>query len=274
MNSVNFHDAKAEKANAIARRRRMQRITALFRFAELLIFLITASRFSTQLAFYPNLSAAWFKGIPAALASHRFIFLAGNAIVVVLLLKSGRFSPDGGGEAVDIYDEYTRRSRGDDRRNIGEEERRGPGGVCGYGVVGAGGKMNRCGSEIVGRAAGRGEEVRRDLRRSASERCRESSGDGGRRAAGGAGGYGVVGAERKMNRCRSEIVGRAAGRREEVRRDLRRSASERCRESDGDGGRRAAGGGCSFAEEEMSGEEFRRTVEAFIARQQRILREE
>ncbi|GER42267.1 testis- and ovary-specific PAZ domain-containing protein 1 [Striga asiatica] len=248
MNSIDFHDTKAEKANAILRRRRMQRITALFRFAELLIFLIITSRFSTQYAFSPNLSGAWFNGIPAALTSHRFVFLAGNAIVVVLLLTSGRFSPDSGGKLVDFYDEYVGRSRGGDRRKIGEKERRGPGGACGYGVVGAGREMNRCESEMVGKAAGRVDEVRRDLRRSASERCG------------------------------SEIVGRAAGRREEVRRDLRRSSSDRCRESGGDGGRRTAGGGggggCSLAEDEMSGEEFRRTVEAFIARQQRILREE
>lgn len=51
----------------------------------------------------------------------------------------------------------------------------------------------------------------------------------------------------------------------ERRRDLRRSMSEK------------SGGGCGRkvqAEDEMSSEEFRRTVEAFIARQQKSLREE
>ncbi|GER50348.1 pantothenate kinase 2 [Striga asiatica] len=209
MDSFKFHDARAPKSNAISRHRSLRRITVAFRCFELLVFLLIASRFSTRFAYDLNLSSACFRGISVTLISPRFVFLVGNAIVVVLFLISGRFSDRG--EAVDLYEEYSGRSRSS-RRKIREEEGKELGGACVYGVVGGG---------------------------------------------------------RRMGRCRSEVVGRENG-----RRDLRPSASEKCRKS-GECGRKAAGGGGgSYKEDEMSGEEFRRTVEAFIARQQRFLREE
>ncbi|VFQ78347.1 unnamed protein product [Cuscuta campestris] len=73
------------------------------------------------------------------------------------------------------------------------------------------------------------------------------------------------GKRRKMNRSRSEGRSMGAGA-EESGRELRRSATTvKCREKEEEGG-----GG----EEEMSSEEFRKKVEDFIARQQRLLREE
>ncbi|XP_030522919.1 uncharacterized protein LOC115735680 isoform X2 [Rhodamnia argentea] len=58
-----------------------------------------------------------------------------------------------------------------------------------------------------------------------------------------------------------------------LQRVLRRSATEKCRESAlcADNGKLEKS---SFPEDSLSNEEFRRTVEAFIARQQRSLREE
>ncbi|XP_047326671.1 uncharacterized protein LOC124930363 [Impatiens glandulifera] len=65
--------------------------------------------------------------------------------------------------------------------------------------------------------------------------------------------------ERKIERSLSEkITKRIDG--ENTGRQLRRSATENCRK-------------VKCPEEEMNGEEFRQTVEAFIARQQRFLRE-
>lgn len=66
--------------------------------------------------------------------------------------------------------------------------------------------------------------------------------------------------KKEMRRAQSAKIERVqALRTEERRRDLRRSVSDKCQKK---------------VEEEMSGEEFRRTVEAFIARQQKFLREE
>ncbi|CAA0807635.1 Unknown protein [Striga hermonthica] len=182
MDSFKFYDARAEKSNAILRHRRSRRFTAVFRCLELLVFLLIASRFSTRFTFDLNLSAACFRGISVTLISPRFVFLVGNAIVVALFLISGRFS--GGGGAVDFYEEYAGRSRSS-RRKVREEERKELGGARVYGVVGGGRRMGRCRSEVVER-----EKWRRDLRRSASEKCRKSGGGGecGRRAAEGGGG--------------------------------------------------------------------------------------
>ncbi|KAK4401518.1 hypothetical protein Sango_0892500 [Sesamum angolense] len=82
--------------------------------------------------------------------------------------------------------------------------------------------------------------------------------------------------EKKMSRSQSQNLERAVLHGEERRRDLRRSMSEKCRKSVHSGRKAAevAAPISSYAEDRMSNEEFRRTVEAFIARQQRFLREE
>lgn len=78
-------------------------------------------------------------------------------------------------------------------------------------------------------------------------------------------------AERKIHRSRSENlsrVGGGGGGGKKRRRQLRRSERERCWKSESE----EAETPC--AADEQSSEEFRRTVEAFIARHQRSLREE
>ncbi|XP_073271561.1 uncharacterized protein [Primulina huaijiensis] len=77
--------------------------------------------------------------------------------------------------------------------------------------------------------------------------------------------YGVSSDERKIHRCCSDQnLAKAAAHVNQLRRTMteeyRKSAANRR--------------GSSKLEDDMSGEEFRRTVEAFIARQQRFLREE
>lgn len=192
MDSFNFDNIKAEKANAISRYQRMQRITTLFRVVELCFVLIVVSKFSTQLSLPPNLSGEYFKGIAVAMISPRFVFLVGNAIVLVLFFKSGRFSGKDGDGIADFYDEYV------EKCGIRNQEREGS-------DAREGGKMCRSSSEKIVVMHGGGER-RRELTRSVTEGCRS-----------------------------------------------RRKTA---------------------AAEEMSSEEFRRTVEAFIARQQRFLREE
>ncbi|XP_057783110.1 uncharacterized protein LOC131000976 [Salvia miltiorrhiza] len=164
MDSINI---KMVKANAISRYRRVE---TLFRVVELLVVAIVVSRFSTKL------SGEYFRKISVALISPRSVFLVGNAIVLVLFFKSGRFSGN------DFYDEYVEKCR----KNEGFH----------------------------------------DYKAIPTKMCRSSS---------------------------DKLVVHGGP-------ELRRSMTEDCRR------RRKA--------EEMSSEEFRRTVEAFIARQQRFLREE
>ncbi|KAK6159492.1 hypothetical protein DH2020_006806 [Rehmannia glutinosa] len=214
MDSFKFHDIRVEKANAISRHRRIRRITTLFRFLEVLIFLIILSRFSNQFSFFSlNLSSEYFRGISVTLISPRFVFLVGNAIVIALFLKSGQFPAKKCEKTVDFFDEYMEKCRSN-QQTCSKLEEKNESDAYKYRVRYDEKRMSRSHSENLEKAA-HGKERRRDLRRSMSEKCRKS----GRKAA-------------------------------------------------------AAGGGSAYAEDEMSSEEFRRTVEAFIARQQRTLREE
>ncbi|PIN15165.1 hypothetical protein CDL12_12193 [Handroanthus impetiginosus] len=213
MDSYNFQDLKEEKENAILRYRRKKRITALFRLVEVIVFLIILSRVPTEFPFSFKISSEYVRGISVNLISPRFVFLLGNAIIVVLFLISGQFSGKNGGTDCDFYDEYVEKCR-NNQQIIKEETKASD---YKYRVCYDEKKISRSHSENLERAV-RLEERRRDLRRNMSEKCRKSV-DCGRKVA--------------------EVVGSSPG-----------------------------------AEDELSGEEFRRKVEAFIARQQRFLREE
>ncbi|XP_073128268.1 uncharacterized protein [Henckelia pumila] len=203
MDMLKFHDVRIEKANAISRYRRLERIATLFRFVELCFFLIIVSKFSNQFPFSLKSSGEYFRGI---LISPRFVFVVGNVIILVLFLKSGEFSTKNGEKpADDLYEEYVEKCRRNQDTCVAEE------------------KM------------------------AASQHGRK---------------YGVCSDERKIHRsCSDQNLVKATAHGHQ----LRRSMTEQCRNYSGSS---------SKAEDNMSGEEFRRTVEAFIARQQRSLREE
>lgn len=198
MDASKLHDIGVEKANAMSKYRRVNRITTLFRIAEAFVFLIVVSRFMTTNFAFSNFSTEYFRGLISTvyLISARSVFVIGNAIVVALLLISGRVSGKTGEKSTDLYDEYVERCRNINNQQTWSKE------------------------EI------RGSE------------------------------------EKVLSRTHSANLERAV----HVR-ALRRSMSEQCRKS----GKKAApaGGGVG---EEMSSEQFRLTVEAFIARQ-KCLRE-
>ncbi|XP_075475286.1 uncharacterized protein LOC142506036 [Primulina tabacum] len=205
MDSLKFCDVRVEKSNSISKYRKIQRITALFRLVELFVFLIIVVRFCSQFPFSVMFSGEHFRSVLVTLISPRFVFVIGNLIVAVLLLKSWRFSAENGGKWTDFYDEYV-------------------------------------------------EKCRRNHRTSSNGKLRDM----------------------EMNRSKSEKIPRVS-QVEEPRRELRRSTTERCQRTVKAGRRNAAAnsGITSYCpEDEMSGEEFRQAVEAFIARQQRLLREE
>ncbi|KAL1554292.1 hypothetical protein AAHA92_14869 [Salvia divinorum] len=203
MEAFNFEDVRVEKANAIAKYRRIQRITSLFRFVELFVFLIVVSRFSAQFAVFLKLSGEYLRGISVvALISPGSVFVVGNAIVIVLFLISRRFSVE---RSTDFYDEYVEKCRSN---------------------------SNQIQPQICSKSV---------------EKCRSNSNQIWSKSV------------EKSTRAEREAIRRTKSANLERRRDLRRSMSEKCRKR---------------AQEEMSSEEFRQTVEAFIARQQRLLREE
>lgn len=202
-------DIKVEKANAILRYKRLQKITALFRFMEVCIFLFIISRISTQLPFAFKLSGDFFRGLSITMFSPGFIFILGNAIVLILFFKSGQISSQES-TSIDFCTEYVETC--EKRTNINHTKQ------------GKQVKQSKCEEK-------QGKEVLPDL-------CSSE--------------------DRKIRRSHSLDL-----KNEYSRRELRRSVTERSQKSVN-----------SYAEDEMSGDEFRRKVEAFIARQQRSLREE
>ncbi|XP_024966083.1 uncharacterized protein LOC112506307 [Cynara cardunculus var. scolymus] len=200
-----------EKANAILRFHRLQKITTLFRFVEMFVFLILISRFSSQLPFAVRISADHFRGISFAVFSPRFVFVIGNVIVLILLFKSRVVENGDGDGKVDFYDEYVRR--------------------CEKSVVNT--------SSISTTAI-------------------------------------IPSKEKKICRSQSENLMIVERRDDQTHRKLQRSVTERkmSKKLDRGGGETAAQEKSCAVEDELSSEEFRRTVEAFITRQQQSLRDE
>ncbi|KAM7479318.1 hypothetical protein LguiA_027531 [Lonicera macranthoides] len=215
---MNAFDVKAEKANAILRYRRGQKITTLFRLMELVVFLFVISRFSVQLPVAFKLSGDYFRGLSVTVISPRFVFLLGNAIIIVLFLKAGQSS-----------------SQEDENNNIIKID------VC---------------SEYTEKC-----EKSSDMCSEYMEKCEKSS-------------EVIIHRDenkprRKLDRSQSENLKREKY--EDTGRNLRRSVTGTCQKRVGCSEKLPVS---TRREEEMSSEEFRRTVEAFIARQQKSLREQ
>lgn len=229
MESFNFKNIKAEKANASLRYKRLQKITTLFRAMEICIFFVIILRFSTQLTFVSKIFSEYFRELPLALISPRFIFVLGNVIVIVLFLKSREsYAKDNSSTSkiTDFHDEY----------------------------------MKECAKHITNYSE-------HSMQQSISN-CREQSPKQGKQSINNyreqslkQGKQCILGEKevgRKIRKSRSENL-LCVHQHEQTRRELRRSATVVCRRN---------------VDDEMSSEDFRRTVEDFIARQQRLLREE
>ncbi|KAL4555616.1 hypothetical protein LXL04_038240 [Taraxacum kok-saghyz] len=214
MNSI---DVKLEKANAIFRYRRLQSLTTLFRFIEMLVFFIVISKFSFQLPFAIRVSAEHFRGISFAIFNPRFVFVIGNVIILILLFKS-RVAENGDHNGKpDAYDEYVKRCE----KNVVNTSRVSTVATAGN-VPSKKRKICRSQSENLMIVNSKDSQTHRELRRSVTVR-----------------------------NISKKIAGGGVGGGDEV------AAREKSCEAD-----------------ELSGEEFRRTVEAFIARQQKSLRDE
>lgn len=205
MDSINIVNLKTEKTKANLRYRR---ITALFRIVEFFVLLLMISRFSLQFPCSFKFSSEFFR----PLFSPQFVFVIGNAIVVILVVKSGRLC-SGDRVTTDFCEEYVE---------------------------------NSVKNHIV-------HEIESENQKREDKIIEDNVNYGERR--------------RRIDRTYSENLDKVGGEKEKMKRQLRRTVTEGRRKST------SAVVGSSPAEE-MSNEEFRRTVEDFIARQQRSLREE
>ncbi|XP_021714560.1 uncharacterized protein LOC110682527 [Chenopodium quinoa] len=96
--------------------RQLQSLAKLFRFVEVCILVIFLSWLSAHLPFAVRISGEYFRKLVSLILCPTSIFLLGNAIVVTLLVKSGLFSGDCSSSidnaVAELYNEF--RSEDDD----------------------------------------------------------------------------------------------------------------------------------------------------------------
>ncbi|XP_010263601.1 PREDICTED: uncharacterized protein LOC104601818 [Nelumbo nucifera] len=236
MDSFDFDNIKAEKANAMLRYRRIRKIANLFRFLEACLALIIVSWFSARLPVAIKTSGEYFQKLCVVLVSPLFVFLLGNAIIITLFIKSDQFSGQtatASNSSHDIYDEFVKNS--ENRQKIRPESPEPSPEVIVY-------EDKETVSE--GSTAAR---TYQDVQ--------------------------MISSTKTYRRIQSEKFTHES--REKLHRELRRSETEKCQKvnsPDPD----EKGEVTSYAEpmSNEDAEEFRRKIEAFIAKQQKFQREE
>ncbi|KAI3861687.1 hypothetical protein MKW98_000639 [Papaver atlanticum] len=107
-------NVKMEKANAMKRYDQLQKIGNFFRIFEICVVLVLVSWFSTRLPNVIQVLGYYFREFCIILVSPCFVFFLGNAIILTLFIKSGKISSNdestvnGGGDH--IYDEFIKKS--------------------------------------------------------------------------------------------------------------------------------------------------------------------
>ncbi|XP_022948013.1 uncharacterized protein LOC111451717 [Cucurbita moschata] len=243
MESVGFCDIRTEKMNAILKYRQLRKIANLFRFIELCLILVVISKLSIHLPSAFKNSGEYFRCLSMTLISPRFVFLIGNAIVITLFAKSGQFSGTDlskKNSVADLYEEFIQNSEKNQRTRRAEIKYRikqtDSGNVHGDASIKYRIKQIDSGSGNASIAIKKigNPEEIKHYRRSQSEKI-------------------------------------AVVQRENPHSKLSRSETEKSKKivrlSEGTEQ-------ISYPEDGMSNEEFQEMVEAFIARQQRLRREE
>ncbi|KAI9127775.1 hypothetical protein K1719_000768 [Acacia pycnantha] len=91
MDSFNLANLKAKKIIAM-KQQKLRWISNLFRLVEVCAVLILISRFSFQVPVAVKNSGDYFRGFSIFMVSPPFVFLMGNVIIVTLFAQSGQFS--------------------------------------------------------------------------------------------------------------------------------------------------------------------------------------
>ncbi|XP_060217308.1 uncharacterized protein LOC132644720 [Lycium barbarum] len=222
MESRNFHNIKLEKANAMLRYKKRQRVTTLFRFIEFCISFVVISRVSTE----------YFRGLSVTLISPRFVFVLVNAIVIILFLKSGHSTTKDGStnnSKIDMYDEYKQKCSMN-KETYCEQSK----------------KQNILVEEAYCK------QIKKQRKQS-------------------------ILVEKRIRRIHSDNSISLSHDEKKPRKKMIRSATVGCLKvinTDGVKPTTTTMTTNSYPEDGMSSEEFKNTVEAFIARKQRLLREE
>ncbi|MBA0842994.1 hypothetical protein Goarm_000221 [Gossypium armourianum] len=217
-----FH-VKLEKRNAtLKHRHQLRKVANVVRFVEFCVLLVLITRFTVHLP----VAGDYFRGLSVVPVSPRFVFVIGNAIVIILFAKAGQFSSRDSGSVTDLYDEFVEKSEKNRAIRWYETENRGKQrekSVDENKTV----SLNVHTSKVT---------TIKSYRRTQSE-------------------------NHKTMNCNKAC------------KQLRKSGSEKyIKHNDWDEKRVVKSS--SYPEDELSNEQFRNTVEAFIARQKKLLRDE
>ncbi|XP_061372700.1 uncharacterized protein LOC133315145 [Gastrolobium bilobum] len=233
MDSFSFHKLKAEKkANRTVKHRQLRKIANLLRYVEVCVVLVLISRLSIQLPVAVKNSSEYFRGF---MISPRFVFLVGNIIIITLFAQSGQFSAHASSTTapeLDILHEFLHSSTINHKIQANKPREK---------------------PSMKGQRIDNGGLIKYQEKENNSLEVKD------------------------YRRCQSEINIRRV-QSEKPRRVLQRCETDNSRRNIEFGGvpesesesEKVALSTTSYPEDGMSNDEFRRTVEAFIARQVRL----
>ncbi|XP_020216748.1 uncharacterized protein LOC109800371 [Cajanus cajan] len=115
MDSFSFNNLQAEKANAILKHRKLQRVASLLRILEVCAVLVLVSRVSMHLPVALRNSGEYFRDLSLFMHSPRFVFFVGNVIIITLFAQ---FSAQGSARNLgeqNLYQEFVHNSAKDQR---------------------------------------------------------------------------------------------------------------------------------------------------------------
>ncbi|XP_077252685.1 uncharacterized protein LOC143892104 [Tasmannia lanceolata] len=240
MDSFEIGTVKAEKTSAMRRYLQIRKIAGIFRFLEIFLVLFFLSWFYTRLPIAVRISGDYFRHLRVILVSPYFVFFVGNAIVITLVAKPGLFSVNntaGISPGTDLYDEFVKNSENRHR-------------ICTGSPLPP--VSNRPEEEIVYEDKAVCVESRYTDTDLHTCECRDTD------------------TKKPYQRSWSENL--EAEKRQKTGIELRRSQTEVCRKMEKSDEILTVD---SYSERDiMSNEEFQRTIEAFIAKRMRFLKEE
>ena len=241
MDELHFGNVKAEKAIAMRRYNLFAAVSKTLRILELCVALIFLSWILTRLPFAFRVSAEYLRKLSAFAATPLFVFALSNAIIAALLAQrsaaaaANADSSDAAAAADELYEEFLKnRSAVAERAKPLQSEAAAPPHTAATEAEYEDKKVVSETSAAVDRTVRDSDRGLQEYRRSQSEKWKGEEGG------------------KTMLR----------------RKQLRRSETEKVRED------RREDDDLLYPQDKLSSEEFQRTIEAFIAKQMRFLREE
>ncbi|CAL5205628.1 unnamed protein product [Lathyrus oleraceus] len=249
MGSVVLHKHKAVKSNKVQKHSQLRKITDLLRYVEMCVVLVLISRLSfQQLPLALKSSSEYFRGFEV---SPGLVFLIGNVIIITLFAQSGIFSNDSSKRKSSEHDMYLeflqnsnmyQRIQGSDQRKSSVKVESS---IKGRRIID--GSMVKISEKDVKKSDEQGMKTEMDLEVKEYRRCQSEielvrgvDSDNEKD-------------QKVLQRCESENEKRKM-RSIEVDKEKKKMVKK----------------SSLYPEDGMSNDEFRRTVEEFIARQQKL----